>query len=118
RETVESAKTASLGDLPDPHCRRIAQNIAGRTIVSQGQAPASEVVESPRGRTLRAIQLAIEIFTPSAARVRLRPAVVDVIWITTPFWFFIAATLPPPPSVAPAATDVNTPLMSCAVRRP
>jgi hypothetical protein len=37
------------------------------------------------------IQLAIEIFTPSAASVRLRPAVVEVICITTPFWFFMAA---------------------------
>src|SRR5580704_944672 len=96
--------------VPEPG--PITQSIPARTSVSQGRAPGSEVVESPRGRTLRAVQLASEIFTPAAARVRLRPAVVDVIWITTPFWFFIAAILPPPPSVPPAATEVKTPLMS------
>src|ERR1700730_118600 len=46
------------------------------------------------------------ISTPLALRLKLTPWCVDTIWISTPLSFFIAVTLAPPASAAPAETAV------------
>jgi hypothetical protein len=51
----------------------------------------------------------IVIVTPLGPKLKLSPACVDVIWITTPREFFIATALAPPAIATPAETAAYTP---------